>query len=70
MTIKREHAKRLLESLRPALQFLNRLEARLIAVGGLPSDPLLQKVVKARDAMHDLSIKLHYLSCDGGVGEQ
>jgi hypothetical protein len=70
MTIKREHAKRLLESLRQSLQYLNRLEARMIAVGVLPADPLLQKVVKARDAMHDLSVKLHYLSCDGGVLEQ
>lgn len=69
-TIKREHAKRIQEALRPSLQYLNRLEERLIAVGALPNDSLLQKVVKARDAMHDLSIKLHYLSCDGGVGEQ
>ena len=68
--IKREHAKRIFEALRPSLQYLNRLEERLIAVGVLPSDPLLQKVVNARNAVHDLSIKLHYLSCDGGVGEQ
>jgi hypothetical protein len=68
--IKREHAKRIQEALRPSLQYLNRLEERLIAVGSLPNDPLHQKVVKARDAMHDLSIKLHYLGCDGGVGEQ
>ena len=68
--ITREQAKILLEALRPSLRYLNRLEARLIAVGFLSNALLLQKVVKSRDAMHDLWITLHYISCDGGVGDQ
>jgi hypothetical protein len=34
-----------------------------------PDDPLLLDVVKAYDAMHALTVRLHYLACEGGVGD-
>jgi hypothetical protein len=34
----------------------------------LESDPLLQRVRSAHGAVHALSVELHYLSCDSGVG--
>ena len=43
--LKREHAKRILEALRPSLQYLSRLESRLIAVGAFadPDFPMPQQ---------------------------
>jgi hypothetical protein len=31
-------------------------------------DPLFRLVCQAHDAMHNLSVSLHYRSCEGGVG--
>jgi hypothetical protein len=37
-------------------------------VGFPPSDELLQMAEQAYNAMHSLSVKTHYLSCESGVG--
>jgi len=37
---------------------------------GLPIvDPLYQSMMKAEHALRDLAVKLHYMSCAGGVGK-
>jgi hypothetical protein len=36
--------------------------------GFKPDDPVYQLVFKAYDAMHRLSVELHYRSCKSGVG--
>jgi hypothetical protein len=56
------------EQIRVRLSYLNRLQARMIKRGFLHSDPLLQRAIEARSAMHSLHIEIHYLSCDSGVG--
>jgi hypothetical protein len=38
-------------------------------VGFVPGDKLFQLVCTARDAMQNLSVEVHYLSCQGGVGK-
>ncbi len=58
----------LMEQVRRKLSCLNRLQARMIKRRFIQGDPLLQRVIDARAAMHNLHIELHYLSCDGGVG--
>jgi hypothetical protein len=45
-----------------------RLKSSMENVGFLPSDPLYLKVKAAYDAVFDLSIDFHYLSCSSGVG--
>jgi hypothetical protein len=54
--------------LRPMLAYLNRLHARMEKAGFLPDDELLISVKRASDAVHDLSVRVHYLSCKGQVG--
>lgn len=38
-------------------------------MGFPPTDPLFVSVTKAYHAVHDLSVRLHYLGCQSGVGE-
>jgi hypothetical protein len=54
--------------LRPCLGRLSRLRARLIAIGYRPDDPYLLAVDAAWSAVHELCVRTHYLSCEGGVG--
>ena len=49
------------------LGFLNRLLRRMEQRGFPQSDPLYQAGVRARDSLHDLCVKAHLLSCEGGV---
>jgi hypothetical protein len=56
------------EQIRQQLRYLNRLQSRMSKRGFLHGEPLLQRVIEARAAMHNLHIELHYLSCDSGVG--
>lgn len=57
-------ARRLHEVLQPQLGYLNRLVTRMEKTGFYHMDPFFQRVVKTRDAMHDLVIRLHYRGCD------
>jgi hypothetical protein len=52
------------------LRYLARLQKRMIKRKFLASDPLLQRVRAAHSEIHSLSVELHYLSCDSGVGRQ
>jgi hypothetical protein len=63
--IKRSHAKELHRRLHPTVGYLSRLRERMQKVGFVTSDPLFERVTKAYESMHALSMDLHYLSCDG-----
>jgi hypothetical protein len=63
-TLGPEQTERLRESLRPHLQYLRRLIARMDQVGFVAGDPLYQRVKAAYNAMHDLHVHLHYLGCE------
>ncbi len=63
-------ASALAEKRRPMLGYLNRLHRRMEKVGFLPDDPALTLVAKARDAMHELTVDLHYESCRHQVGRR
>ena len=57
------------EALHPLLEYLSRLLARMEQE--FPAnDPLLARVRAARNAMQDLTMVLHYIGCEGGVGRQ
>ena len=64
------HARTVAEKLRPMLGYLNRLHRRMEKVGFLAGDPALKFVAKARDAMHELTIDLHYQSCAHQTGRR
>lgn len=49
------------------LGFLNRLLRRMEQRGFPQADPLYLAAVDARDRLHDLCVKTHLLSCEGGV---
>ena len=55
-------------NLRPMLFYLGRLKRRMNYRGFLQDDPPMQAVCGAEDAIHTLSVEVHYLSCEGGVG--
>ena len=63
-------AKALYAAIRPALGYLCRLRDRMEKRGFSPTDKLVRLTVTAYDALHALSIELHYLSCEAGVGRQ
>jgi hypothetical protein len=50
------------------LRYLGRLRERLNVMGFPPTDPLFLSVTKAYHAVHDLSVRMHYLSVASGVG--
>jgi NAD(P)-dependent dehydrogenase (short-subunit alcohol dehydrogenase family) len=52
---------------RPSLRFLLALRQRTVDRGFPPDDELRQHVEGAADAVHKLSVTLHYLSVNGGV---
>ena len=63
-----EQAKQTRQQLLPSLRYLAALRNRVQQCGFPADDPLRQRVEQAHDAVHRLTIELHYLSCNGGVG--
>ena len=63
-----EQAAQLPDRVRPMLAYDNALHQRIERRHFPPQDQLKQRVEAAYDALHRLSIELHYMSCDGGVG--
>jgi hypothetical protein len=55
-------------ALRPALGYLYRLRERMEKQGFPPNDKLLKLTDAAYNAIHALTVELHYLSCESGVG--
>ena len=63
-----EQAKIISDGLYPGANYLSRLQRRMEKAGFPGNDPLYLKVCKARDAMQELCMEAHYLSCKSGVG--
>jgi len=61
----KDQAQKLHESIRPSVNFLYRLERRMEKARFKNDDPFYVAVRKAYDALHALSMKLHYMTCDG-----
>ena len=57
------------ERIGPMLRYLGKLRTRMEQVGFAPDDKLYRCVSDAYRAMHGLSVTLHYLTCEHGVGE-
>jgi hypothetical protein len=66
--LSKKQARKILESVRSRLGYLTRLRQGMERVGFSSDDSLFQAVIKAYESVFDLSVKLHYLSCAGGVG--
>jgi hypothetical protein len=66
--VTREQAEVLKRNLRPMLAYLGRLKSRMTRRRFQPSDPLVVAVCRAEDAMHALTVHVHYLTCEHGVG--
>jgi hypothetical protein len=64
MELTREQLDRLKQTIKPMLGYLHRLQGRMDVAGFVPSDELYRAVTNARDALHALSVNLHYLACD------
>jgi hypothetical protein len=67
--IQPSQAAKLSASLRPPLQYLNKLRRRMELSGFPPSDPLYVATSRAFEALQDLLVRAHYLSCAHGVGK-
>ena len=59
--LSKEQARALKNKIGPMLNYLCRLQRRMRYRGFLESDPLLQRVVEASNAVHALHVELHYL---------
>jgi hypothetical protein len=60
-------AKVMCAALRPTLGYLSRLRDRIEKRRFPPTDKLLRLTTAAYEALHTLTIELHYMSCGGGV---
>jgi hypothetical protein len=64
-----DQARKIHDALRPATGYLWRLVERMNRTGLDVRDPdLYRRVTAALDAMHSLTVELHYQSCKSGVG--
>lgn len=65
-TITREQAAAVRDRLQPTIGYVVRLRERMGKVGFVPGDRLYDRVRAAQDALRDLLMELHYLSCEAG----
>jgi hypothetical protein len=61
-------AQKIKASIRPMLGYLIRLKKRMEKRRFPSDDGLFQTVLRAYDAIHELNVHVHYLSCESGVG--
>jgi hypothetical protein len=61
-------ARQMKATIRPMLGYLNRLKRRMEKRRFPADDKLFQTVLRAYDAIHELNVHVHYLSCESGVG--
>jgi hypothetical protein len=59
----REQAQAIKDKITPMLSYLNRLAKRMNQRRFPPDDRLMQAVGRAAQVMHELNVKVHYLSC-------
>ena len=64
--IKPWQAKLMHATLRPALGYLYRLREHMERRGFPPYDKLLKLTIAAYNAIHSLTVELHYMGCAGG----
>jgi hypothetical protein len=55
----------IISALRPTLEYLSRLTARMASQGFPPDDPLLRDALQAADAMRQLNDRVRHLACRG-----
>jgi hypothetical protein len=63
-----KQAQQLKATIRPMLVYLNHLKKRMEKRRFPADDRLFQTVLRAYDAIHELNVHVHYLSCESGVG--
>jgi hypothetical protein len=64
-----EHARLIGDRLGPTLGYLGRLTTRMSQTPLAVRDPKLYRLARAaEDALHALTVELHYQSCGHGVG--
>ena len=63
-------AERLKQSVRPMLGYLGKLKKRMEKRRFPVDDRLYLSVLKDYDAIHELNVHVHYLSCESGVGRK
>ena len=63
-TLTVQQAEQLQQAISEHAQYFGRLRTRMEKIGFVPGDPLYERVKMAHDAMHDLSVHVHYLVCD------
>ena len=63
-------AEKLKTSPAPMLAYVNRLKKRMEKRRFPNDDRLYLSVLKAYDAIHELNVHVHYLSCESGVGQK
>ena len=66
MHLTREQIEALEACIGPMLSYLGRLKQRMV-LRGLDQGELYARVRDAHDAIHRLSVELHYLKCDPGT---
>jgi hypothetical protein len=70
MKVQRWQAEKIKEAVGPMLSYLTRLRERMEKTGFVPTDRFMQSVHRAWEAVYSLSVAVHYLSCEGGVGRE
>jgi hypothetical protein len=68
--VERWQAEKIKEAVDPMLSYLTRLRERMEKAGFVPTDRFMQRVHRAWEAVYSLSVAVHYLSCEGGVGRE
>ena len=63
-----EHATMIGKALFPNLNYLLRLKTHMEKAGFPPNDPLFALVNQAYDAVHHLSVDVHYRACGVEIG--
>jgi hypothetical protein len=64
----RDQARALKNKLQPMLGYLNRLKKRMQRRGFPPDDRLLIAACRAEEALHALSVEVHYVACGDTAG--
>jgi hypothetical protein len=65
-----KQAESMRNALIPHVRYLYKLQTRMERTGFPASDELFQATQRAYDAVQELCMKLHYLSCKSGVGSK
>jgi hypothetical protein len=63
----RDQAEAMLGTVRRQLRYLGKLRDRMNALSFPPNDPLYLAATGAFNAVHALSVELHYLTCAPGT---